>query len=216
MVVGKNNPKFEEVHLHLCSKICRTIMSKLTVTHDLKFRGSLQRFLAKTLPLTHRSGKLTYTSKTATPTFTSYHPGRSRSRHSSRLLKSKSGAFVEKCWSGTKPQRSCTKRNERQQSRKVGMQVVLGVGILRNNSFDDSLAEEKDRPLKRTPSNLRKIQHVSFCRILLFLTDDICFFNLPRRKLDFFCSPFLYLGCNLRGHFNLANTTSVETFAEIQ
>jgi hypothetical protein len=31
-------------------------MSKLTVTHDLKFRGTIQMFLAKTLPLTHRSG----------------------------------------------------------------------------------------------------------------------------------------------------------------
>ena len=39
------------------TKICRSIMSKLTVTHDLQFRGTLQRFLAKSLPLTHKSGK---------------------------------------------------------------------------------------------------------------------------------------------------------------
>jgi hypothetical protein len=48
--------RFEENNLHFCTKICRTIMNKLTVTHDLKFRGTIQMFLAKTLPLTHRSG----------------------------------------------------------------------------------------------------------------------------------------------------------------
>ena len=32
-------------------------MNKLTVTHDLQFRCTLLRFLANTLPLTHRSGK---------------------------------------------------------------------------------------------------------------------------------------------------------------
>lgn len=31
-------------------------MSKLTVTHDLQFRGTLHTFLARSLPLTHRSG----------------------------------------------------------------------------------------------------------------------------------------------------------------
>lgn len=31
-------------------------MSKLTVTHDLQFRGTLQRFLAKIMPLTHMTG----------------------------------------------------------------------------------------------------------------------------------------------------------------
>ena len=54
---GKQSPQFEENNLHLCTKICRSIMSKLTVTHDLQFRGTLQRFLARSLPLTHRSGK---------------------------------------------------------------------------------------------------------------------------------------------------------------
>ena len=31
-------------------------MSKLTVTHDLQFRGTLQRFLAEIMPLTHMTG----------------------------------------------------------------------------------------------------------------------------------------------------------------
>ena len=31
-------------------------MEKLTVTHDLHFRGQLRKFLANTLPLSHRSG----------------------------------------------------------------------------------------------------------------------------------------------------------------
>lgn len=31
-------------------------MSKLTVTHDLQFRGTLQRFLAQIMPLTHMTG----------------------------------------------------------------------------------------------------------------------------------------------------------------
>ena len=49
--------KFSEGDLHNVTKICRLIMSKLTVTHDLQFRGTLLRFLARTLPLTHPSGK---------------------------------------------------------------------------------------------------------------------------------------------------------------
>jgi hypothetical protein len=61
-VIGPNQTpeegklQFEENNLHFLTKICRTIMNKLTVTHDLKFRGTIQMFLAKTLPLTHRSG----------------------------------------------------------------------------------------------------------------------------------------------------------------
>jgi len=31
-------------------------MSKLTITHDLQFRGTLQRFLAEIMPLTHMTG----------------------------------------------------------------------------------------------------------------------------------------------------------------
>jgi hypothetical protein len=42
--------------LHHCTKVVRTCMSKLTVTHDLAFRGTLQRFLAQTMPLTHMTG----------------------------------------------------------------------------------------------------------------------------------------------------------------
>lgn len=41
---------------HSYSKICKLIMSKLTVTHDLNFRGELANMLAKKLPLTHESG----------------------------------------------------------------------------------------------------------------------------------------------------------------
>jgi hypothetical protein len=48
---------FSEENVHQCTKICRLMMSKLTVTHDLQFRGTLLRFLARTLPLTHKSGK---------------------------------------------------------------------------------------------------------------------------------------------------------------
>ena len=60
VVLGKNNRKrsqFSPNEKHFCTKLCRTIMTKLTLTHDLQFRGTLQRFLAKSLPLTHRSGK---------------------------------------------------------------------------------------------------------------------------------------------------------------
>ena len=60
VVEGKNNrknPQFGPNDKHKCTKICRSIMTKLTLTHDLQFRGTLQRFLAKSLPLTHRSGK---------------------------------------------------------------------------------------------------------------------------------------------------------------
>ena len=54
---GDHKLQFVENDLHVCSRICRVIMSKLTVTHDLQFRGTLQRFLARCLPLTHPSGK---------------------------------------------------------------------------------------------------------------------------------------------------------------
>jgi len=53
---GEHKLQFEENDLHVCSRICRAIMCKLTVTHDLQFRGTLQRFLARCLPLTHPSG----------------------------------------------------------------------------------------------------------------------------------------------------------------
>ena len=43
--------------IHACTKICRIIMTKLTVTHDLQLRGALLQFVARTLPLTHESGK---------------------------------------------------------------------------------------------------------------------------------------------------------------
>jgi hypothetical protein len=46
----------KENELHLCTKICRTIMEKLTVTHDLTLRSQLRKFLANTLPLSHKSG----------------------------------------------------------------------------------------------------------------------------------------------------------------
>ena len=42
--------------LHQCTKVVRTCMSKLTVTHDLQFRGALQKFLAQTIPPTHPTG----------------------------------------------------------------------------------------------------------------------------------------------------------------
>jgi hypothetical protein len=38
--------RLEAVNLHHCTKVVRTCMSKLTVTHDLQLRGALQRFLA--------------------------------------------------------------------------------------------------------------------------------------------------------------------------
>ena len=49
--------KLHEGQIHSCTKICRIIMTKLTVTHDLQLRGALLRFVARTLPLTHASGK---------------------------------------------------------------------------------------------------------------------------------------------------------------
>ena len=49
--------ELRENQTHTCTKICRLIMTKLTVTHDLQLRGALLRFVARTLPLTHPSGK---------------------------------------------------------------------------------------------------------------------------------------------------------------
>ena len=48
--------QLEPNQLHHCTKVVRTIIQRLTVTHDLVFRGSLQRFMTKVTPLTHGSG----------------------------------------------------------------------------------------------------------------------------------------------------------------
>ena len=54
---GSERMELKENQRHTCTKICRIIMTKLTVTHDLQLRGTLLRFVARTLPLTHPSGK---------------------------------------------------------------------------------------------------------------------------------------------------------------
>ena len=54
---GSDKIQLHENQSHTCTKICRLIMTKLTVTHDLQLRGALLRFVARTLPLTHPSGK---------------------------------------------------------------------------------------------------------------------------------------------------------------
>ena len=61
-ILGSKADRSDKIQLqvnqsHTCTKICRIIMNKLTVTHDLQLRGALLRFVAKTLPLTHPSGK---------------------------------------------------------------------------------------------------------------------------------------------------------------
>ena len=63
-IIGSNADGSDKIQLsvnqqHNCTKICRIIMGKLTVTHDLQLRGALLRFVARTLPLTHPSGKKT-------------------------------------------------------------------------------------------------------------------------------------------------------------
>ena len=57
---GSDKIQLHENQSHTCTKICRLIMTKLTVTHDLQLRGALLRFVARTLPLTHPSGKKQY------------------------------------------------------------------------------------------------------------------------------------------------------------
>ena len=52
----ENHIGLDPKNLHHCTKVIRTIMLRLTVTHDLDFRGTLQRFLTKVTPLTHGSG----------------------------------------------------------------------------------------------------------------------------------------------------------------
>ena len=54
---GSDKIQLQAHQTHHCTKICRVIMTKLTVTHDLQLRGALLRFVARTLPLTHPSGK---------------------------------------------------------------------------------------------------------------------------------------------------------------
>ena len=43
--------------LNMCSKICKIIMRKLSVTHDIGFRGKVQKLIAAVFPMTHPSGK---------------------------------------------------------------------------------------------------------------------------------------------------------------
>jgi hypothetical protein len=40
----------------MVSRICKTIIKKLSVTHDTSFRGRVQQFIAASCPLTHPSG----------------------------------------------------------------------------------------------------------------------------------------------------------------
>ena len=66
--------RLEENQLHYCTKVVRTCLGKLTITHDLQFRGALQRFLAKIMPLTHVTGvnllgKFNDTNPTSVETF---------------------------------------------------------------------------------------------------------------------------------------------------
>ncbi len=42
--------------LNMISRICKTIMRKLSVTHDTGFRGRVQKLIASVFPLTHPSG----------------------------------------------------------------------------------------------------------------------------------------------------------------
>jgi THO complex subunit 1 transcription elongation factor len=52
----KLNEKDASIVINLCSKICNTIMRKLSVTHDTEFRGKVHKFIAAVSPLTHPSG----------------------------------------------------------------------------------------------------------------------------------------------------------------
>jgi hypothetical protein len=40
----------------MVSKICKTVIKKLSVTHDTQFRGKVQSFITAAFPLTHPSG----------------------------------------------------------------------------------------------------------------------------------------------------------------
>lgn len=42
--------------LNMISRICKTIMRKLSLTHDIGFRGKIQKLIASVFPLTHPSG----------------------------------------------------------------------------------------------------------------------------------------------------------------
>jgi len=51
-----SSDKDTSILINLCSKNCKTIMRKLSVTHDTEFRGSILKFIAGVFPLTHPSG----------------------------------------------------------------------------------------------------------------------------------------------------------------
>ena len=62
-VESGSNPFFQgtsdrdqSILINIFSKVCKTIMRKLSATHDTEFRGRIQQFIATVFPLTHASG----------------------------------------------------------------------------------------------------------------------------------------------------------------
>lgn len=47
----------KNILLNYCSKICKIILRKLSITHDIGFRGKVQTLIASVFPLSHPSGK---------------------------------------------------------------------------------------------------------------------------------------------------------------
>ena len=39
-----------------CTRMCKSIMNRLSSSRDIEFKGKIQSFLSSVLPLTHKSG----------------------------------------------------------------------------------------------------------------------------------------------------------------
>lgn len=56
LIQASNGENKQDQVLNMIARICKTIMRKLSATHDTGFRGKVQKLIASVFPLTHPSG----------------------------------------------------------------------------------------------------------------------------------------------------------------
>jgi hypothetical protein len=55
-ILDNLNEKDAQTVFNLCARICKSIMKKLSATHDTEFRGRVHKLIASVFPLNHPSG----------------------------------------------------------------------------------------------------------------------------------------------------------------
>lgn len=55
-ILDNLNERDAQTVFNLCARICKSIMKKLSATHDTEFRGRVHKLIASVFPLNHPSG----------------------------------------------------------------------------------------------------------------------------------------------------------------